>query len=155
PVGVVGPALHRALVTVSTAEHRRLDHWLPRTASHIALAAREIFLGLAVELLLAAHRAEVIGLALVRGLRRSLGRLHGHLADGINSHRLPPSILTVASQWVSSPANVPGRQRFKRRLLVTTDTDENAIAAPARIGESSTPASGYRTPAATGMSRML
>src|SRR5262249_15167671 len=105
PVGVVGPALHRALVTVSTAEHRRLDHWLPRTASHIALAAREIFLGLAVELLLAAHRAEVIGLALVRGLRRSLGRLHGHLADGINSHRLPPSILTVASQWVSSPAN--------------------------------------------------
>src|SRR4030095_1959578 len=46
-------------------------------------------------------------------------------------------------------------QRLSLRLFVTTDTDENAIAAPARIGESSTPQSGYSTPAATGISTTL
>jgi hypothetical protein len=35
--------------------------------------------------------------------------------------------------------------------LVTTDTDENAIAAPARIGDSRIPATGYSSPAATGI----
>src|SRR5207249_7706163 len=86
-VGVVGPALHGALVAGATAEHGRLDHQLPRAARHVALAAREIFLGLAVELLLAAHRAEVIGLTLVARLRRRLGGLDGHLADGIKDRK--------------------------------------------------------------------
>jgi len=31
---------------------------------------------------------------------------------------------------------------FSLRLFVTTDTEEKAIAAPARMGESSTPATG-------------
>ena len=36
----------------------------------------------------------------------------------------------------------PSRVRLRRRLLVTTDTDDDAIAAPARIGESRIPQSG-------------
>src|SRR5262245_4851912 len=46
-------------------------------------------------------------------------------------------------------------QRLSLRLFVTTDTEENAIAAPARMGESSTPQSGYSAPAATGISTTL
>src|SRR5262245_18301010 len=88
-VGIIGPALHGALVAGATTEHGRLDHRLPRAARAVALAAREILLGLAVELLFAAHRAEVIGLTLVARLRCRLRGLDGHLADGINRHRGP------------------------------------------------------------------
>ena len=42
-----------------------------------------------------------------------------------------------------------------RSELVTTNTDENAIAAAAIIGLSKMPKNGYKTPAAIGMPRML
>ena len=40
--------------------------------------------------------------------------------------------------------------RRSRKALLTTDTELIAIAAAAKIGESSNPKAGYRTPAATG-----
>ena len=41
--------------------------------------------------------------------------------------------------------------RLRRNALVTTDTELNAMAAPAKIGDKSRPNAGYSTPAATGM----
>jgi hypothetical protein len=45
--------------------------------------------------------------------------------------------------------------RRNRSAFVTTDTELNAIAAPANIGESRIPKAGYSTPAARGMPRAL
>src|SRR2546428_817743 len=90
-----------------------------------------------------AVRAEVIGLALVLGLGRRLGGLHVHLANGINGHDQAPLYLASGRLRARrSGREQPGPHLFRRKLLVTTDTDENAIAAPARMGESSTPAMG-------------
>jgi len=47
------------------------------------------------------------------------------------------------------------RNRLSRRELLTTDTDEKAMAPPARIGLIRIPHTGYRIPAAKGMSTVL
>jgi len=48
-----------------------------------------------------------------------------------------------------------GLYLFIKRALETTLTEENAIAAAAIIGFKSQPVSGYKTPAATGIPRLL
>ena len=48
-----------------------------------------------------------------------------------------------------------GVKKRNRLALVTTVSDEAAMAAPAIIGLSSRPRNGYNTPAATGMPRVL
>jgi len=48
-----------------------------------------------------------------------------------------------------------GWNRRKRSELLTTDTEESAMAADASIGSSSRPVNGYRMPAAIGMPRTL
>src|SRR5262245_25670224 len=48
-----------------------------------------------------------------------------------------------------------GRHPRSRLALVTTDSDEKAIAAAAMIGERRIPKNGYNTPAATGMPTAL
>ncbi len=45
--------------------------------------------------------------------------------------------------------------RRRRKALVTTETELIAIAAPAKIGESSRPKNGYSTPAAIGTPNAL
>lgn len=45
--------------------------------------------------------------------------------------------------------------RFNRKELSTTDNDENAIAAAAKIGLRRTPKKGYKAPAATGIKATL
>lgn len=45
--------------------------------------------------------------------------------------------------------------RLKRKALVTTDTELSAMAAPANMGDSSSPNTGYSTPAAIGMPSAL
>ena len=44
---------------------------------------------------------------------------------------------------------------LSRNALVTTETELNAMAAPAKIGDSSSPKAGYNTPAAIGMPNAL
>ena len=54
----------------------------------------------------------------------------------------------------SRGATVQGGQRFtarNRKAFAITDTELRAMAALARMGLSSSPKNGYRTPAATGM----
>ncbi len=48
-------------------------------------------------------------------------------------------------------SGIAGRNRRRRRLLSTTDTLENDMAALAMTGESSSPKKGYSTPAAMGI----
>src|SRR5574337_1506437 len=50
---------------------------------------------------------------------------------------------------------IMGRNLRNRRALLTTVTEDSAIAAPARTGLSSTLNNGYRTPAATGIRTTL
>ena len=44
----------------------------------------------------------------------------------------------------------PSFARLSRSAFITTVNDDNAIAAPANIGDINIPETGYRTPAATG-----
>ena len=81
----------------------------------------------------------------------------------------PPTITKVYAIGVATETRVPqvGPQRYdraqrsrtsallRRRLFESTDTLESAMAADARIGESSSPVHGYSAPAATGTPSML
>ena len=59
-------------------------------------------------------------------------------------------LLSLASYAVSV-----GRNPLRRKELETTETEERAMAAPARTGLMSTPSNGYSTPAATGIKMTL
>jgi len=54
--------------------------------------------------------------------------------------------------WIASYHNF---NRFNRRALRTTETEENAIAPPAKIGLKRICKNGYKTPAATGIKIIL
>ena len=111
-VGVVDPALHHPLVAVAAGEERRADH------------RARYFAGSASNFTLQSDRAEVVGLPLVLRLRGRALRVHVHVAHRILGHRH------------RSVPHALGWNRPSRRLLATTDTDERAMASPARIGES-------------------
>ena len=54
------------------------------------------------------------------------------------------------------PGAWPVMRAWRRRLaLVTTDSDEAAMAAAAMVGDSTIPKNGYSSPAATGMPMVL
>src|SRR5262245_59493421 len=114
---------------------------------------------------MAARRADQIA----RRRQRLDGKLEGAVVVG-KAHRVSERVLvSVVHPPFHQPlvavaafedrradhCEVSSFQRLSLRLFVTTDTDEKAIAAPARMGESSTPQSGYSTPAATGISTTL
>ena len=59
------------------------------------------------------------------------------------------------SRSPSTPAPSYSRTARSRRALPTTDTELSAMAAAAITGDSRMPATGYSTPAATGMPTTL
>ena len=99
--------------------------------------------GRTLEFRLTERAAQGVRDALVLDYDLRLAAVDAFATNGIGNH-------SDLAFWDKSVVTRYSRTRRSRSALVTTETELSAMAAPAKIGESSRPKTGYSTPAAIG-----